>query len=303
MAAVSPATVIIACPHCATRYRLARETVADGRLVQCANCAQTWQAKPQDDPPAETLAEEDRLYDPEAEARLDAEFEAAEQAAEVERAAAEEGGGPTPDPALEEIKKAIAPKPKREKGQDPALLRKRLAAFAHRQRSMQRQMPMGRLRHTLRIAGLSALMVLVGGGIVWRTGVVEQFPDMAGVYAAIGLPVNVIGLEFRDVRTLEMLSEGAPVLIVSGRVSSAAAEEVRVPPVLVALLGADGASLYEWSLGVRANELQPGESVEFEARLRQPPPGVARVRLSFANVGVQQRNDELAANDQEAVVH
>ncbi len=36
-------------------------------------------------------------------------------------------------------------------------------------------------------------------GLMFRTEIVRVLPDMAGVYAAVGMPVNVVGLEFSDV--------------------------------------------------------------------------------------------------------
>jgi hypothetical protein len=58
-------------------------------------------------------------------------------------------------------------------------------------------------------------------------------------------------------------------------------EEVGVPPIVVTLLGQGNAALYQWSVAARAAELEPGETVDFETRLTQPPPGATRVRLSF----------------------
>ena len=39
-------------------------------------------------------------------------------------------------------------------------------------------------------------------GCCFRTEIVRLVPDMAGVYSALGLGVNVVGLEFSDVSTL-----------------------------------------------------------------------------------------------------
>ncbi len=283
MAAPSTSSVIILCPHCRTRYRLPREVVGEGRLVKCANCAESWRAAavPAPLPSAQTGEPGDELFDDAMEERLDAAFAAEAQALED---APPEG---LSEASVEEIKRAIAPRPKRDRGPDPAAMRKQLQAFSKRQATIRRKLPMGRFRHTVRIAALTALMVLVGGGILWRQSIVRQMPDMAGVYAAIGLPVNVVGLEFTGVKTLEMLSEGSPVLIVSGRISSVSEEEVPVPPVVVTLLTENGGAVYEWSVTPRAHELRAGEGIDFETRLTQPPPDAARVRLSFGSARPQ----------------
>ncbi len=41
-----PQTTVIACPHCGTRYQVPRATLgAGGRVVQCAHCQKSWQAR------------------------------------------------------------------------------------------------------------------------------------------------------------------------------------------------------------------------------------------------------------------
>ena len=116
---------------------------------------------------------------------------------------------------------------------------------------------------------------------MWRNAVVEQVPDLAGFYAAVGLPVNLNGLTFENVQTLETLTDGAQILTVSGRIAAVADDEVSVPPVVVTLLGPGDSALYQWSVTPRTGELRPGETVDFETRLTQPPQGATRVRLSF----------------------
>src|SRR6218665_1378143 len=47
MRSPKPITVIIACPHCGTRYQVPPETLGDaGRKVACAHCGQSWMAEP-----------------------------------------------------------------------------------------------------------------------------------------------------------------------------------------------------------------------------------------------------------------
>ena len=117
-----PASVVIECPHCRTRYQVPPDTlVPAGRKVQCAHCSKSWmqQSKAGDVDP-------DRLFDPAEETQLDAEF-----TAEAEAAA------PPPPPrkplladpqalppeiqrSIEEIKAAIPPKPREVAAEPPA---------------------------------------------------------------------------------------------------------------------------------------------------------------------------------------
>ena len=144
-------------------------------------------------------------------------------------------------------------------------------------------MPIARLRRSARIAVVLALIVLIGGGIALRTGIVEQFPSLAGLYKALGLPVNVTGLDFRNLRTLKSLQQGADVLVVDADIFSVSSGEVAVPPVIVTLMGAGGNAIYQWSVAPKAGELEPGEAVGFETMVTAPPPGAESVKLSFGN--------------------
>jgi predicted Zn finger-like uncharacterized protein len=288
---VSPlqSPVVIECPQCGTRYQLPAEAIGpQGRKVACAHCGETWQAKAV---AAASPPDPDILFDETAEKALDDAFEVEA----IASAPAEDLDDPNEEARLRtiaDIKAAIAPKLRTtpapiEEKPDPAGQTKRLKAFDKRQAAISRQSPLGRVRRGLRIAGVSALMLLIVAGVVFRTEVVKQFPDLAGVYETLGLGVNIVGLEFRDVRTLLTLRGGQQVIQVDGRIASVAAHTTRVPPVAVTLLDANDTPLYEWSVAALAPELQPGEVVDFSTQLTSPPAGASRIRLTFTDGSVQ----------------
>ncbi|HEY9009960.1 MAG TPA: zinc-ribbon domain-containing protein [Devosia sp.] len=301
MAAPQPKTVVIICPHCSTRYQVPADTIgAKGRQVQCAHCGKAWQAhaekvieppplpKPVPVPaPRIRAADADEMFDPTDEAELDAEFEA-EQRAAAEAAVAPPAAGPETElqRSIEEIKAAIAPKAadsqSATKSPDPVAQKKRQKAFDQRQDLLTRQLPLARVRRILRVTGLVTLALLIGIGFSLRTDIVRLFPDLAGTYEALGLGVNVVGLEFRDVKTLLALRRGADVMQVDARIYSVAAGTTPVPPVVVTLLNDAREPLYEWSVQPETSELQSGQVVDFTTQITAPPAGATRVRLSFA---------------------
>lgn len=300
MAAPQSKTVVIVCPHCATRYQVPAETVGSkGRQVQCAHCGRTWQAfaekmiepvAPKPVPPTVIKGgagkDPDQMFDAAAEAELDAEFEAEEKAvAETVEPAAEQVR------SIEEIKAAIAPKAPEpvstQKPPDPVADKKRQKAFTQRQDMLTRQLPLARVRRMLRITGLVALALIIGVGFSFRTDVVRMFPDLAGTYEALGLGVNVVGLEFRDVKTLLALRRGADVMQVDARIYSVAPGKVDVPPVVVTLLNDENLPLYEWSVAPSVPSLGPGEVVDFSTQVTDPPEGATRVRLTFGSGRIQ----------------
>lgn len=309
MAAPQSKLVVIVCPHCTTRYQVPGETVGSkGRQVQCAHCGKTWQAfaekvieraapppEPQFPVPATRKAPEqsDQMFDSAAEAELDAEFEAEQRAAaEAPEPTALEAKSADQMRSIEEIKAAIAPKPQEaapepDKPVDPKAKKQREKAFDDRQTSLNRQLPLARVRRILRVTGLCTLVLLIGSGFSFRTDIVRMFPDLAGTYEALGLGVNVVGLEFRDVKTLLALRRGSDLMQVDARIYSVAPGKVDVPPVVVTLLNDENLPLYEWSVAPSVPVLQSGEVVDFSTQVTAPPPGATKVRLTFASGRIQ----------------
>jgi hypothetical protein len=76
-------------------------------------------------------------------------------------------------------------------------------------------------RGSLLAAILAALCVaLPAAAFVWRADVVRHVPETARLYAAAGLPVNLRGLSLDDVRSVEEIEQGEPVLVVSGTITN-----------------------------------------------------------------------------------
>ncbi|MET3899201.1 putative Zn finger-like uncharacterized protein [Devosia sp. UYZn731] len=264
--------MIITCPHCQTRYQVTYEAIGStGRKVQCAHCQQAWSQKPLDpdafddgDPLVRNVAE-DALDDALVSEERRVAAELAERKVEADEAA--------------EVDAKDASKV------DPALIRKRQRAFLRRQNALVAKLPMARLRRVARVAGAVVLVGLLAASYFGRVQVVEQFPAMAGVYAAIGLPVNVIGLEFDRLTTLRTLREGKEVLVVSAQIVGLQKAPVMVPAVVVTLLGASGNGIYEWSVTPDVRDMMAGERATFETQLPLPPVDAVNVRLSFAGGG------------------
>jgi predicted Zn finger-like uncharacterized protein len=278
MSSADLATVVIACPSCGTRYQVPYGTVGKaGREVQCAQCGKPWHATA--DEPVPPPIDPDMMFTPDDEAALDKAFE-------------HEAGAAAPKPlamaaeaerekTLAEIRAAIAPKPKPAPATVDPGLAKAKRSFDRRQRQVISRLPFARFRRTARLAALVALLSLLLLGFSLRVDVVQAFPSLAGLYASIGLPVNITGLEFTDAKTLKTLREGKTVMTISARIRSIAGQTVAVPPVLVSLLNDAGVTLYEWTAAPQAPDMEPGEMLDFSTEVNSPPEGSTRVRLSF----------------------
>jgi predicted Zn finger-like uncharacterized protein len=277
-------TVVITCPNCGTRYQVPYGTIGHaGREVQCAQCTKHWHATA--DAPSPPTIEEDKLFSPADERALDDAFEAEARGAEAAALPAAVPINPDHERTLAEIKEAIKPRVKKEPANtiDQAVLNKSRRAFDKRQRTISKRLPIARLRRTARLAAFVLLVSILVLGFSLRTDLVRWYPSLAGFYSAIGVPVNIIGLEFENEKTLMSYRNGKQVMLITGRVRSISDFTVKVPPVLVSLVDASGAAVYEWSVTLKASEMDPGDILDFSTEVSAPPPGAVTVRLSFTN--------------------
>jgi hypothetical protein len=124
-----------------------------------------------------------------------------------------------------------------------------------------------------------AILALIG----WRADVVRVAPQTASLYAAIGLPVNLRGLTFKDVTTTTESHEGVQVLVVEGTISSASPRVVEVPRLRFSVRNGGGQEVYAWTSLPTRSMLAPGETLTFRSRLASPPPDARDVLVRFFN--------------------
>ena len=274
--------MIISCPHCQTKYQVTYEAIGSaGRKVQCAHCQEAWQQAPlpKEEPPTpEARKAVEAIAEDGLDEALVAEEKAvaAELAQRVAKEAASKGAAKKTKSDDDARRQADAGKI------DPSVIRKRQKAFSRRQHAILAEQPLARLRRAVRVIALLMLCAVVAGAYFGRVQVVQRYPAMAGVYEAVGLGVNVVGLDFSDVTTLSTLRDGKAVLIVSAQIVGLMPEPVPVPAVVVTLIDARGRGVYEWSVTPSVRDLMGGERATFDTQLTLPPGDASRVRLSFA---------------------
>ena len=128
------------------------------------------------------------------------------------------------------------------------------------------------------VAGVAA------GGWFERERIVTRFPQLADVYALIGVPVAAQGqtLELNDVNTERAELDGDTVITVRGVVSNLSDRKQTLPPLRVQLTDSSGAVLAEWTFDPPRGELDAGDSVTFESQTRNPPEGAQNLNITFA---------------------
>ncbi len=134
------------------------------------------------------------------------------------------------------------------------------------------------------LIALCAASSVVLAGMVWqREAVVRLMPSSATLFQTIGMPVNVRGLTFADVKS-SLQSEGeGRFLLVEGTVASVRQSVTQVPLIEIRVRGGDGKVLYTWTTDPPRSSLNPGEALHFRARLATPPEAGRDVEVRFAD--------------------
>ena len=242
--------MILTCPSCDTRYAVdGSKFPAAGRTVRCAKCGHSWHQ-----------AAEAPEIEPVIEPELGAPFEAAA----APPAAAVDASGPypvNPSPTRTYAPATTAPVPRAPWGPKLAVI----AGWV----------------------GLIVVVLLIAVSAVrYRQDIAVIWPQSAGVYSSLGLPVNASGIDFRQVRYQRENEDGQIVLAVSGMIVNAGTRELPVPQtVRVTLSDSDKRELYHWNFKPNATVLKPGQSVPFTTRLSSPPAAARHLEVRFAKDG------------------
>ena len=131
---------------------------------------------------------------------------------------------------------------------------------------------------TLALGALALVMAAIG----FRAPIVKAAPATGALFAAIGLPVNLKGLEFRNVKSIIVEAGGQKMLGVEGEIVNLRAARNDVPQLELAVRGADGRTIYTWTTGSPKSKLEGLESMNFRARLAAPPDDARDVKVTFA---------------------
>ncbi len=304
----------IVCPQCGTSYEVADASMEGGRVVRCAACRHVWLAGP-------TLSEvveqalvgaseatpqttgEPTWPEPASPGELDSRAPAPTEVMASTVPDLPETGQPgprevSPDPTEpigepriienappllpesdEESVRATAadldPNNKSSDSDDLAALR-----AARRKRAARRRRRMPRPSWATVIL---SLLVVIAAILAWRTEVVRAMPQTASLFAKIGLPVNLRGLAFKDLRIKKDSTESVTVLVVHGTIANVVRRRAEIPRLRFAVRDRSGNELHSWTALPAIGSLGPGEMLDFRTRLASPPEGTADVLVRFFN--------------------
>jgi predicted Zn finger-like uncharacterized protein len=298
--------MLIVCPTCSTGYQIGPTALGpSGRTVRCSHCKNTWFASP------ESALEEavvTAAAPPPAERAPAPAFKAPPPAPEVEEfdiATASdfsvEGVAPLDDaPATDETGKPLAemdapplaPTDQAEPAEpsaakfDPGAhddietIAARRARHARAERREQRTALQRILSLPVLIVALAAIML---GVLQWRATVVRYFPQTASLFSMLGMPVNLRGLIFQEVKSRSEFHDGVMVLVVEGVIVNLTRSTLEVPRLRFGLRNGTGHEVYAWTALPSRTLLGSGDGLPFRTRLASPPPDGRDVIVRFFN--------------------
>lgn len=242
--------MILTCPECASRYFVDDSKVGSaGRVVRCASCGHRWTARNEE--PLD-------LFDEPETPTLASQVESAEQLPET----VGEGDEP-PVSALpgEELPKVFR-------------------ARADAERRLREATTTGVIW-----AGMAAAMaVVVVAALIFRIDVVRIMPGSAGAYAAVGLPVNTVGLVIdRDsIKAQPSMQEGHAAVTITGAIRNITEHAVTAPPLRVELLSKDDKRVAGQLAAAADARIPPGEVRHFSITFLDPPRSAKDLQIGFA---------------------
>ncbi len=291
----------IVCPHCETSYRVTPESLGQsGRTVRCINCHNVWFEEPRQaaypagestfsatDPSAIRPPLDDvvdigltggtsrRSWD---EPLDDTERFNKDRTTGFETS---RGSGFTDAPSVDDGPSIVPPddpKGAYSGGQDIESLAARRAVKKDREwrfsfRSLKPTLPMA----------ICLMLAMIAGLVLGRQQVVRYLPQTASLYAGIGLPVNLRGLVFNDIKTIHETEDGQPMLIVEGNIVGTTGRLTEVPRLRFGVIDHAGKEIYAWTARPNRALLPPGEILNFRSRLAAPPADASSITVRFYN--------------------
>jgi predicted Zn finger-like uncharacterized protein len=138
---------------------------------------------------------------------------------------------------------------------------------------------------TATLAGVSLALVLACGlaaaGIAFRRDIVTLVPQTAFLFKAAGMPVNLRGLEVRNLISRVVIDSEVPVLVIDGEIVNVTNAPVPVPRLRLVVTGPQGREIYGWTAQVDRQSLAPRETLQFRRRLASPPAEGQSVLVRF----------------------
>lgn len=189
--------------------------------------------------------------------------------APLELEPASEGLSPAADPAPETPPESLAETPAPE-------LPRAFRARAERRRRTRQAAAAG----AAWAAAAAVVLGLITSGVLFREEIVRKFPVTAGAYGALGLDVNIVGLEFEAQRA-RVAPHDPGRIVVSGAVRNIRETEVSSPPIRVILQDERGVEIASRVVRPDWPPTLPGKTQGFATVIADPQGKAAGMTTKF----------------------
>ncbi len=264
--------MILTCPDCSTRYTVDAKTLGQsGRDVRCASCNHKWFAAPE---PEEAEAVQEESAAPPEETNEDiVDTRQDSDETNLSTATTEDDEAVEDSAVLDEPAKTTKPKP------------------AHR---AYRDKLEAKARRKLKIIALSAwlgvaasLVLIAVLAIFNKEAVVRTLPRTAEVFAALGMPVSVWGVELKNKQVIRETINGEVVLRISGELYNPGNKTRSVPLIRISMQDEKGDEIHSWTTPTGLSELAAKTSTNFTTEVRNLPPQAVGLSFFFTDTSLE----------------
>jgi predicted Zn finger-like uncharacterized protein len=156
------------------------------------------------------------------------------------------------------------------------------AQFRARQAERQRK---GRIRAAVMAWGATgvALAATTTSAVAFREDVARVWPKTASAFAAVGLDVNIYGLEFVDLQIEHIYDGPEPVLVVRGAVANMGVGEQPTPVLRFGLRDGKSREIQHVIARMTSPAIAPGGAAPFEIRIENASAEAADLEATFAS--------------------
>lgn len=127
------------------------------------------------------------------------------------------------------------------------------------------------------------LVAFVAAAVIARDKVVAALPDFAGIYEAIGLPVNLRGMEITGLSARREMDGSTPVLVVEGDIVNIEDVSKPLPALRVMLKSSTGRDVYAWNYTLPQLNIDQQARIHFKTRLLAPPEASVTLEVRFTD--------------------
>lgn len=242
--------MILTCPSCSTRYFADDASIgSNGRSVRCAACAHTWFVEPQ--------LELRDTFDTVGEREITA---------------------PLTRASVERLRRA---------SQSQSSATAPLSSAARFRVQQADRLRKERVRAAVLAWGATGLTLVAttGSALAFREDVARIWPKTASAYAAVGLDVNIFGLEIADLDVEFVYDETQPILVVRGAVTNIGRDDKQAPVVRLGLRDRAGQEIQHVFAQLPNDLIAAGGALPFEVRIENPDLGAADLEATFSSMG------------------